>query len=99
MSAHYGARFADAWRGTDPASVKTVWAKELGRFTPDQLKHGIESLAQCKFPPTLPEFIALCKHAPSYAYARKLPPPRPTPEQREEGLRRFAEMKRALGWI
>jgi len=97
MAASYGARFADAWRGTDPHTVKAVWARKLGALTPDQIRRGLESLEQCKFPPTLPEFVALCKQAVPQAHRLKLPAPRPTPEQREQGRQRFAEIKRGLG--
>lgn len=98
MAAHYGARLADAWRGVDASQVKAVWAKELGRYNPAQIKRGIASLEQCRFPPTLPEFIALCKQSVPQAHLLKLPPPKPTAEQKEAGRKRFAEMKRSLGW-
>jgi hypothetical protein len=98
MAAHYGARFAGAWRGTDAATVKAVWAKELGALRPEQIRQGIARLCECKFPPTLPEFIALCKADIPEAHRLRLPLPPRTAEEREEGRKRFAEMKRQLGW-
>ncbi len=97
MAANYGARFADAWRGADPQAVKAVWARQLGLLTPSQIRRGIEGLEQCKFPPTLPEFVALCKQPVPQAHRLKLPAPRPTPEQRAAGKSRLMEMKRMLG--
>jgi hypothetical protein len=97
MAANYGARFADAWRGVEPETVKAVWAKKLGSLKPEQIRRGIGQLEQCKFPPTLPEFIALCKQAIPQAHVLKLPAPRPSPEQREQGRNRINEMKRMLG--
>ena len=97
MAANYGARFADAWRGVEAETVKAVWAKTLGGMRPEQIRRGIAGLEQCKFPPTLPEFAALCKQATPQAHVLKLPAPRPTPEQREQGRQRFAELKQKLG--
>jgi hypothetical protein len=99
MGAHYGARFTDAWCGTDAAAMKAVWAKELGALRPEQIRQGIARLCECKFPPTLPEFIALCKQATPQAHMLRLPLPPRTAEEREEGSKRFAEMKRSLGWM
>ncbi len=98
MAAHYGARFADAWHGVDAAEMKAAWAQKLGGLTPQQIKRGLDGLEQSKFPPTLPEFIALCRRAVPEAHVQKLPPPKLTAEQREEGRRKFAELKRKLGW-
>lgn len=98
MAGYYGARLADAWRGADPRTVKAVWAKKLATLTPAQITRGIEQLEQCKFPPTLPEFVALCKQAVPQAHLLKLPAPRPTPEQRAAALHRVAQFKRQMGW-
>ena len=97
MAANYGARFADAWRGVDAETVKAVWAKKLGALKPEQIRRGIASLEQCKFPPTLPEFMALCKQAVPQAHVHKLAAPRLTPEQREQARSRLHELKRLLG--
>ncbi len=97
MSASYGARFADAWRGADAKAVKAVWARKLGELTPSQIRRGIEGLEQCKFPPTLPEFVALCRQPVAQAHMLKLAAPRPTEAQRAEGRARLTQMKRLLG--
>ena len=61
MSAYYGSRFADAWRGTDAAVVKRVWAEALGGYTADEMRRGVSALNGCQWPPTLPEFLKLCR--------------------------------------
>lgn len=66
FEAYYGSRFADAWRGADVAMVKGVWAEKLAELTRDELAAGVQALDRCKFPPTLPEFYALCRPAPDY---------------------------------
>lgn len=64
MIGYYGARFADAWRGCDVEAVKAVWSEELARYTVDEIRAGIDCLRDRPFPPTLPEFLLLCRPKP-----------------------------------
>lgn len=70
MLDYYGAKFADQWRGTDSDTVKRIWAAELGKLTEAQMVAGVEKLKTRDWPPTLPEFIKLCKPSvdPTVAY-------------------------------
>ena len=61
MTFTYGAKFADQWKGIDAAGLKRHWATELGKFTGEELKAGVEKLKTRDWPPTLPEFEKLCK--------------------------------------
>lgn len=61
MAFTYGAKFADQWRGTNTAGVKQHWAEALGALTTEQLTAGVAALNARPWPPTLPEFIALCR--------------------------------------
>ncbi len=61
FEAMYGARFADAWKGCNLANVKAVWAETLGALTRDELATGVAACQKKPFPPTLPEFITLCR--------------------------------------
>jgi hypothetical protein len=63
MSAFYGARFADMWRGSKVDEVQKAWAIELFKLSREQLKAGSDSLTAIPKPPTLPEFVTLCKQA------------------------------------
>lgn len=83
LEGRYGSLFLDRWRGCDMANVRETWADELDGFRdqPERIAHALKSLAEEKFPPTLPEFIAACRRAPA-----KEPlalPHRPTAEERE----------------
>ena len=71
LMALYGSRFLDMWRGTDLAAVKVMWAEKLGGFesNPDAIKAALDALDDKPFPPTLPEFLHLCRDA-----ARRAPP-------------------------
>ena len=61
FGAFYGRHFADMWAGQNPETVKEVWAEELSNFSREELGRGFEAAKRNKFPPTLPEFMALCR--------------------------------------
>ncbi len=61
MVACYGSKFADMWRDADMKMVKSMWASEMGKLTHEELRHGFQSLMSRAWPPTLPEYIILCK--------------------------------------
>lgn len=61
FSAMYGSKFADLWRGCDLASVKALWAEELAGYAADEIKRGIDCCKTRDWPPTLPEFLKLCR--------------------------------------
>lgn len=63
MSAYWGSRFADSWRGTDLAEVQRAWGVKLQKLSGKEWNAGVKALINQKFPPTLPEFYALCKQA------------------------------------
>jgi hypothetical protein len=61
MSAFYGSRFADMWRGSNVLEVQKAWAIELKKLSSAQLKAGVDALTAFTKPPSLPEFIEHCK--------------------------------------
>lgn len=69
LSAYYGARFADMWRGCDLEGVKQVWATELGDCTREEIARGVAACRTRDWPPTLPEFLKLCRPAIDYERA------------------------------
>lgn len=69
LSAMYGARFADMWRGIDPAAMKRVWAEELSDCSREELARGVAACRTRDWPPTLPEFLKLCRPALDYERA------------------------------
>jgi hypothetical protein len=60
MTNVYGVKFLDQWAGIDPDAVKREWAVDLAGLSDDQLRAGVLGLRTRPWPPTLPEFIALC---------------------------------------
>lgn len=86
MRATYGATFDRQWdcpAGADPvahaAIVKGRWGEALAGFerAPYALRYGLDNLPE--FPPTLPQFVALCRRAPQ-PERQRLAPPRIDPE-------------------
>lgn len=61
LAAMYGQKFTDQWRGVDPAYLKAVWAEELASFSVEEIKRGIGACRTRPWPPTLPEFLNLCR--------------------------------------
>lgn len=61
MAAMYGQKFTDQWRGVDPAYLKSVWSEELSGYTVDEIKQGFAACKSRQWPPTLPEFMVLCR--------------------------------------
>jgi hypothetical protein len=94
----YGAKWAAQYGGFPRERVKKTWATELSRFAgePDRIAFAIRSQLNSPFPPTLPEFMALCRQAPSAAKPAALLEHKPTPEQRERNADAAASMQRAV---
>jgi hypothetical protein len=66
FEALYGARFAQMWKGTDLSVVKTTWGKALSGFTVREVKAGLLACRTKPWPPTLPEFLVLCRPSPDF---------------------------------
>lgn len=58
-------RYGDLWSsryGAFPRErVKRSWAEDLADLSPDEVVRGVDACRCAKFPPTLPEFRALCR--------------------------------------
>lgn len=61
MSRMWGNSFLDKWRDTNLEGVMVEWGKGLRKLSTAELKAGVDALMTQKFPPSLPEFYALCK--------------------------------------
>jgi hypothetical protein len=96
MEASYGSLFLDRWRGCDIVEVKKVWAEELRSFSDYPACFGVALKAMVddglKFPPTLPEFVGMCRKAYS-SPANPLMLSAPAPLSKEEAAERMREVK------
>lgn len=61
MRVMYGAKFTQQWEGVDPVFMQAEWAKELAGFTGQELAAGLDACRERPYPPTLPEFMVLCR--------------------------------------
>lgn len=61
----YGTKFADLWAGADIDRVKAKWTEKLRGFADHQgvIQKAVDALDERPNPPTLPEFLALCRDA------------------------------------
>jgi hypothetical protein len=57
----YGAKWIDSLGGIARERVRRAWAEDLAGFSGEELKRGIDALRTRVWPPTLPEFILLCR--------------------------------------
>lgn len=61
LSARYGTLFADRYACVPQDILIAEWSSELAGYTPAEIQRGLAGCRDLKFPPTLPEFLALCR--------------------------------------
>lgn len=61
MQAIYGNKFIDMWRDTNLDMVKALWAAEMGKLSNEELSNGYQLLMTKVWPPSLPEYVQMCK--------------------------------------
>lgn len=61
LSARYGTLFADRYAGVPQDVLIAEWGAELAGLTGDDIRRGLDGCRDLKFPPTLPEFLGLCR--------------------------------------
>ena len=59
----YGKHWLDMWADVPMADVKDAWSTELAGMTGEQIGKALDHVG--KFPPTCPEFVALCRQFPT----------------------------------
>lgn len=87
MQGLYGSLWVDRWRSGEMVErggksfdrgvmlAKATWAEELGGFAgmPDRISKALEACRSRSLPPTLPEFLQMCRQ--QYDELQKLPAP------------------------
>lgn len=63
LQALYGAQFSRQWEGVSTSRLIEVWAEELAGYSADEIRRGLDACRSQKFPPTLPEFLLMCRPA------------------------------------
>jgi hypothetical protein len=57
----YGQKFNDQWRGITPRDMRAMWGFALSSYTPEEVQRGLSACMSRVWPPTLPEFLLLCR--------------------------------------
>jgi hypothetical protein len=94
----YGRAWVDKWDGIPIDGVKQTWAEELAGCTGEQIRLALEHIGKHnKFPPSCPEFAALCRDfRPSAQNVPYLPAPvSRMPPNIAEQLQAFVAGKRS----
>lgn len=106
MQGLYGSLWVDRWRTGETEergrrifdlgllNAKATWARELAGFArePHRIARALESCRSKPLPPTLPEFIGLCRDQATEQRVA-LPPPTPDAEQRAANIERAASVR------
>lgn len=61
MAAMYGAKYVQLWGGVPEETMMTLWAEELAGYSSDEISTGLAACRTHDWPPTLPEFLKLCR--------------------------------------
>ena len=54
-------KFAKAFDGVPVESVADLWGEALDGYSADEIKRGLDACLSRDWPPTLPEFLKLCR--------------------------------------
>lgn len=63
LHAMYGRQWTDMWAGAPLDAVKAEWARTLTGVEPEAMRLALDAMltAGKAFPPSLPEFVSLCR--------------------------------------
>lgn len=61
MENFYGAKWHDSLGGIPRDRVRQAWGEELADYAPDEIARGLDGCRGRVWPPTLPEFLLLCR--------------------------------------
>lgn len=99
FQAVYGNRVATMWAEADPEEVKAAWAQGLSKFEGQDIARALQAMATLSqfssYPPTLFEFIGLCRDARSTRVVA-LPPPVPRPRPDDPNVERLRVLGKEL---
>jgi hypothetical protein len=97
----YGRHWLDLWTETPLNRVKDAWQAGLAGISDEAIRAALDHLNRNnKFPPTLPEFVGICRQF-RPEQRRALPPPRehgPIPPSVQAALDEFKAGKPGVGW-
>ena len=92
----FGRRFSDLYAGVDPNALRKAWAEELGGFAnqPERIAKALHAFKGAQHPPSLSEFVAMCRQQHGDGHGAQLDSPRTDPAAARANLARIREMLR-----
>ena len=72
MSAMYGKLWFQQWSDTPQYVMEEVWRSELQGYSKIEIEAGVAACKKLKWPPTLPQFLELCRPEIDPVFAWKL---------------------------
>jgi hypothetical protein len=63
MLAFYGDKFAMQWSAASLPAMRAVWRDQLRGLSAAEISRGVTACRSLRWPPTLPEFLMLCRPA------------------------------------
>jgi len=57
----YGNRMEKMWQGLDRNQVMAFWHQKLDGYSRDEFTRGVKAVDSLEYPPTLPQFLNLCR--------------------------------------
>lgn len=77
----YGARWIDLWQGIPADIVKAEWSRALAGVEVEQVRLALDAIVTKgnPFPPSMPEFVSLCRQFRKTRQFARLTDKRPNP--------------------
>lgn len=99
LRATWGTRFLSLWRGADMDEVIATWSEALAGIDRERIQRALVDCQNAENPPTLPEFLRLCRAQPAGSDRTPQLEYLGTPTTREQARRNLARVHRMLGTI
>lgn len=99
LRATWGTRFTAMWRGADMDEVFSTWGGALAGVDRDRIQRALVDCQNAENPPTLPEFLRLCRAQPMGSDRTPQLEYFGTPTAPEQARRNLARVQRMLGAI
>lgn len=61
MTMLFGNLFAQQWENVDPEKMQIFWSEKMYGLTNDEIRRGVNAMRKLAWPPTLPQFLELCR--------------------------------------
>jgi hypothetical protein len=100
LRAMWGTRFTAMWRGADMDEVFATWGEALAGIDRERIQRALVDCQNAENPPTLPEFLRLCRAQPAASdHGAPQLPYVGVPTTREQARENLGRVRGMLGTI